>query len=129
MQNDKEDRIVKCIWCDNTGENKSFQHDTKEEGCGLQFNFTACKTPQQNGCIEWKKFTMHVGCVQVKLNNVKLVENYQNLKNGLWVKCAATAMKIENLMTKKDKPMAFSMQYMHLERLASLTMQKQSEAN
>jgi len=32
---EKEDKIVKFIHCNNARENKSFQHNTKEEGLSL----------------------------------------------------------------------------------------------
>jgi len=41
------------------------------------------------------------------LNDAKLIEKHQNLWNSLWAKCAATATKIENIVTSKDNPPAF----------------------
>jgi len=42
----KEDKFIKFICCNNAGENESFQLKAKAEGLGLQFEFTAWKTPQ-----------------------------------------------------------------------------------
>jgi len=102
----KEDKLVKFIRCDNAGDNLSFQCDAKEEGLGLQFEFTARKTPQQNGRVE-RKFATLFGHVRSMLNNMKLVNKHQNMRNGLWAECAATATKIENIVASKDEPPAF----------------------
>jgi len=42
-----ENIVVRKIQCDNLGKNVAFQATAKEEGLGLNFEFTAHQTPQQ----------------------------------------------------------------------------------
>ena len=43
---------VKCICCNNAGENKPPQQQLKREGLKIQFKFTAPDMPQQNSVVE-----------------------------------------------------------------------------
>jgi len=45
----KKNIAVKKIRCNNSGENVAFLVEAKCKGLGLNFEFTACQTPQQNG--------------------------------------------------------------------------------
>jgi len=49
---------VKKIRCNNSGENVVFQAKAKREGLGLNFEFTAHQTPQQNRQVECKFATL-----------------------------------------------------------------------
>ena len=49
---------VKFIHCNNTGENKQLQKECISEGIGIEFEFTAPGTPQQNGRCERKIATI-----------------------------------------------------------------------
>jgi len=80
----------------------AFKNLAKEEGLGLNFEFTARQMPQQNGCIEQKYATLF-GQVQVMLNSAGLNEKYDNLHQGLWVKCASMATRLANIMAPSGK--------------------------
>ena len=44
--------MVKNIRCDNAGENLTLEKDCRNDGLGIQFEFPAPGTPQQNGKVE-----------------------------------------------------------------------------
>jgi len=104
---DIEKKSVKYIWCDNSGENLTFQCDAKEARLGLTFEFTAHKMPQQNGCIE-QKFAMLYGRVRAMLNKAHFVDKYEYLQHGLWAECATTATKLKNIIVKGNMAPAFN---------------------
>ena len=54
----EQDIVVRKIRCGNSGENVAFKNKAKEEGLGLNFEFTACQMPQQNGRVERKYATL-----------------------------------------------------------------------
>jgi len=99
---DKNKIKVEKIRCDNSGENRSFQQAAKQERLGLTFEFTARKTPQQNGRVE-RKFATLFGCVRAMLNGAGFVKEHETLRQGLWAECAATATKIENIVVSQNK--------------------------
>ncbi len=82
-----ENIVVKKICCDNSSENIAFQVAVKEEGLGLNFEFTAHQTPQQNGRIE-RKFATLFGRVRSMLNLAGLTGKHEDLCQGIWAKCA-----------------------------------------
>ena len=47
--NIKYNTQVQYLCCDNAGENDAFEKACKQEGMGMEFEFTAHGTPQQNG--------------------------------------------------------------------------------
>ena len=47
-------RAVGYIRCDNAGENVKTEELMRSEGLGVEFEYTAAGTPQQNGKIERK---------------------------------------------------------------------------
>jgi transposase InsO family protein len=55
----KHDKIVKYIRCDNPGENLKLEAGCLKEGLGVQFEYTAPGTPQQNGKVECKFATLY----------------------------------------------------------------------
>ena len=92
---------VKYIRCDNAGENQAFEQETKQLGWGIKFEYTAPRTPQQNGRVE-RKFATLYGRVRAMMNAAGLLGH---LRHGLWAECAATATTLENLtVTNRDKP-------------------------
>ena len=54
----KLEKKVSTIRCDNSGENIAFEQMSKDERLGLNFEYTARKTPQQNGIVERMFATM-----------------------------------------------------------------------
>ncbi len=75
---DKNNIKVEKVQCDNLGENHSFQQAAKQEWLGITFEFTARKTPQQNGCVEWKFATLF-GHVRAMLNGAGFIEEHETL--------------------------------------------------
>ena len=53
---------VKYIMCDCAGENNALDKACKQEGLGIQFEYTAPGTPQQNGRVERKFATYFWTC-------------------------------------------------------------------
>ena len=51
-------------------------------------------TPQQNSAVNWGFITLYS---QMRVMMAQ-AGKYENLKTGLWPKCAATATKLENIM-------------------------------
>jgi len=100
---DKNKIKVKKICCNNSGENCSFQQAAKQEhGLGITIEFTARKTPLQNGRVE-KNFAMLFDWVCTMLNGTGLIEQHEPLWQGLWAECTATATKIENIVMSQNK--------------------------
>ncbi len=97
-----QDIIVCKIRCDNSGENIAFKNKAKEEGLGLNFEFMARQTPQQNGRIE-RKYATLFGQVRAMLNSAGLSRSYESLCHGLWAKCANTATKLANIVAPSSK--------------------------
>ena len=60
---------VKRIRCDNAGKNRSLETMCKQEGLGIQFEYTAPGTPQQNGCLE-RKFATLYGQLRVMSHSI-----------------------------------------------------------
>jgi len=82
---DKHQVQVKNVRCDNAPENKIFETNAKKERLGLYFEYTARKTPQQNGRVE-RKFATLYGRVRAMLNGAKLPKA---TRDGLWGKNSA----------------------------------------
>jgi transposase InsO family protein len=75
----KHGRTVKFIRCDNAGENKALEKACLKEGLGIQFEYTAPGTPQQNGKVERKFATLNAR-VRAMLNHAGLPSK---LRQGL----------------------------------------------
>jgi transposase InsO family protein len=98
----RNNKIVKYIQCDNAGENHKLEEACKREGLGIQFEYTAPGTPQQNGRVE-RKFATLYARVRAMLNHALLPSK---LQHGLWAEAAAAATLIENTLVTKYKNMA-----------------------
>ena len=83
---------VQYFHCDNAGENQAFEKTCKQEGLGIDFEYTAPGTPQQKGHIEHKFATLFNG-VHAMLNGSKFTAF---LHSGLWAEAANTAMLLKN---------------------------------
>ena len=84
---------VKTMRCDNAGENLMTETACSEEGLGINFEYTAVNTPQQNGRVE-RKFATLYGRVRAMLNSARLSKK---LRGVLWAECAKTATFQDNL--------------------------------
>ena len=94
--------VKKYIRCDNAGENTSFEERCKEEGLGIQFEYTSPNSPQFNGKIE-RKFAGLYGRTQANLNGARL---NRRLRNLLWAECANVSTTQENVYVTKNKKMS-----------------------
>ena len=83
---------MQYLWCNNEGENITFERTCKQEGLEIDFEYTAPGMRQQNGWIKWK-FTTPFNWVCTMLNGGKFNAHHQN---GLWAKTANTAMHLDN---------------------------------
>ena len=92
---------VKYIRCDNAGENYKFEEAAKKEKLGLEFEFTARNTPQQNGQVE-RAFAATYGRMRAMMHEAGI--NGDERKK-YWIEAAATATKIGNILVndRKDK--------------------------
>ena len=73
---------VQYLHCNNTWGNVAFKKPCKQEGLGVEFEYTAPGMPQQSSCIEQKIATLFTW-VHTMLNN-GMFNTY--LKNGLRAK-------------------------------------------
>ena len=94
----QNDVIVKTIRCDNGGENKLFEKESKEAGLGLKFEFTAPGTPQQNGRVE-RKFATLYSKVRSMLNGARITPT---MREKLWAETAQTATACENILINSE---------------------------
>jgi len=91
-------KTVKFIRCDNAGENKTLERDTKNAGMGITFEYSAPGTPQQNAVVE-RAFATLMGRVRAMMN----LAGFTKVKrNQLWTEAAATATKVENMLVYKN---------------------------
>jgi hypothetical protein len=74
---------------------------SRKEGLVTRYEFTAPGTPQQNGIVE-RAFATLFGRVRAMMNHAL----FSTQKRGeLWAECAATATKLENMLSDKgDEP-------------------------
>src|SRR5210317_1107884 len=82
----------KHIRCDNAGENITLDQQCKKLGLGVNFEYMAPKTPQQNGCVE-RKFATLYGRIRAMLLASGLEKP---LRQCLWAECANTATQLAN---------------------------------
>ena len=100
-------KVVKYIRCDNAGENISLEKRCKEEGLGIQFEYTSPNSPQYNGKIE-RKFAGLYGRTRANLNGAKLNKGLRDL---LWAECANTSTVQENVYVTKNKKISAEEQF------------------
>jgi hypothetical protein len=72
---------VSFIRCDNSGENNFLKTTTNKEGLHIQYEFTAPKTPQQNGRVE-RKFSILYRYMRSMLNQAKKTRQYTTKTMG-----------------------------------------------
>ena len=97
-------REVKKVRMDNAGENRILGNDLKE--MGLQVEYVAPNTPQQNGVVERAFAT----CTARGRAMMKAAGLSEQLKGKLWAECFQTAVVLSNLVPfqheeeKKEAP-------------------------
>ena len=89
---------VKTIRCDNSGENKALLAECKAQGLGIQPEWTASGTPQQNGKVERKLATL-AGYARAMLNDAGIKGK---MRHGLWAEAANTATMLNNILVKEE---------------------------
>ena len=87
---------VQRLQRNNAGENQAFEWTCNQEWLGIEFEYTAPGTPQQNGHVEWK-FATFFKRVHAMLNGGKF-SSY--LWSGLWAE-AAMILKIHLITPKR----------------------------
>ena len=91
-------QYFKRIQCDNAGENK-----TLKENYVMDFekiiDCTLPGIPEQNEVVYWVFVTLY-SYMHVVIVNTGL---HENLTNGPWNKCAATATKCKNIMVNPEE--------------------------
>jgi len=86
------------ICADNAGENQVLERLLKQEGLGVNFEYSAPNTPQQNGQVE-RRFATLYGRVRDKLKSVDTKK--------LWAKACNTATDLSNVLVKPRKDTNF----------------------
>jgi len=115
---------VHRVRCDNAGENQAFEKVCNQEGLGIDFEYTAPGTPQQNGRVE-RKFATLFNRVRAMLNGGKFSPY---LRNGLWAEAANTATYLENHLITPNRSLTPYQQFFGKGHLHILTsMQKFGE--
>lgn len=79
---------------DNAGENKMTEELFRNNNMGIEFEYTARETPQQNGVVE-RAFGTLYGRVRAMLNAAGLPKY---MREGVWTECANTATKLDNIL-------------------------------
>ena len=89
---------VQHIRCDNAGENLSLRKRCDNGGLGINFEFTAVRTPEQNGRVERLYQTLY-GRVRATLRGAGIGAKY---RQKLWAECAATITKTYVVTVKRE---------------------------
>ena len=90
---------VQQLWCDNAGENQAFEWACNQEGLGINFEYIAPGTPQQNGHVVCKFATLFYQ-VSAMLNGGNFTPY---LHSSLSAEAANTAMFLENHLTTPNR--------------------------
>ena len=95
----KEGISVQTVQLDNSGENKALEAACLQAGLGIQFEYTAPVTPQQNGVVE-QAFPSLMGKARAMMN----LAGFTAAKRAeLWCEAANTATLLDNLLVR-DHP-------------------------
>ncbi len=95
----EQGKEVKFIRCDNAGENESLKKKIETEDLNVKSEFTARKTPQQNGKVE-RAFATLYGQMRSMMSAAKWNDER---KHRLWMEAAATATKLDSIMNKRGE--------------------------
>lgn len=87
---------TKYLRCDNAGENHKTEEECDKEGLGIRFKYISPNPPQHNNKVE-RKVALSYGRIRSMMNGAALA---RNLRSFLWVECARTATKLNNLDCK-----------------------------
>ena len=87
---------VKIIRCDNSGENKALETESDKNELGIVFEYTATRTPQQNGLVE-RAFVTVMGCARAMMNHAGFT---MAKRQQLWCEAAQTATVLDNILVQ-----------------------------
>ena len=90
---------VKRIRLDNSGENRSLQKECNKQNLGVNSEFTAPGTPQQNSVVERKIPTL-MGRARAMLIQAGI---NQKEKGEFWWEVISTATNLDNIMVRPDR--------------------------
>ena len=95
------------VRCDNAGENKLLESECKKAALGINFEFTASQTPQQNGKVE-RAFATIYGRMRAMMIDAGFE---MERRKELWTEAASTATKLDNILHGKDGKSAYIRMY------------------
>ena len=96
------------IRCDNAGENKKMEEMCIDQDLGIKFEYTAVRTPQQNGRVE-RKFATLYGRIRPMMIDTGIEEE---LRQKLWTETANVATDLDNiLVSNKNNKNAYEIFY------------------
>jgi len=85
------------IRCDNAGENRALENASIDKELSIVFEYTASRTPQQNGVVE-RAYTTMLGKTRAIMNGAGLDEKRRHL---FWMGAANTIKHLENITIRK----------------------------
>ena len=88
--------LVKIIRCDNAGENKVLERESDKNELGIIFEYTAPRTPQQNGVVE-RAFVTVMGRARAMMNHAGFT---MAMRQQLWCEAAQTATLLDNVLVQ-----------------------------
>ncbi|MCP4747478.1 MAG: transposase family protein, partial [Desulfobacteraceae bacterium] len=100
-------RAVKFIRCDNSGENQAFCNACAKEGLGIEFEFTAPGTPQQNGRVE-RKFATLWGRMRAMMAGADFS---LTMKQLLWCEAANTVTDLDNFYATEGSSLGSAVKF------------------
>ena len=104
-------QTVTKIRCDNAGENYKLKEACIDTKMNILFEFTAPNSPQYNGKVE-RAFATAYSKIRATLNYAGLTTL---TKKRIWSECAATVIKIENILIKdKNKKCPYELMFGHM---------------
>ena len=87
---------ISTVRCDNAGENKVLDQLCQEGSLGINFEYAARKTPQQNSTVE-RAFATLWGMIRATLRSCGL-DKRQRLKNRLWAEAANMVTQVMGII-------------------------------
>ena len=106
---------IQYLCWNNAGENQAFKKTCKEEGLGINFEYTAPGMPQQNGHIKCKFATLF-NQVCTMLNGEKFTTY---LQSSVWAEAANTATVLKNHLITPNRTLSPFQQFLRKERRMS----------
>ena len=107
---------IQYLHCDNMGENVIFKKVCKQEGLGVDFEYSVPSMPQQNGYAKRKFATL--------FNLLNGGQFNAFLSNGLWAKAANTATLLKNSLLTLNRTLSLFQQFLGRKREASCLQSK-----